>query len=303
MTAKAGGFSWGALAPLGAVAIWSGNTIVTKSAATVIDPASITLYRWLIAFALLAPFVAVSTWRARAVVRAHFWQIGILGTLGMATYQGLAYVAARTASAVDMGVIQALMPLFAALMASVLAGEGLTLWALLGSAISLVGVVVLATHGDPAALSVGASGVGDVLMLLAVVANSLYGVLLRRWAIPLSTWQQMLVQMMFAIVISVPFWLAGPMGPINAANAAIVLYAGIPASLGAPFCWIVGVKVLGASRASSFVNLLPVGVALLAWGLLGETLHWYHAIGGGLTLAGVALALRPRRAIRGALVR
>lgn len=283
------------MAPLGAVAIWSGNTIVTKSAATVIDPASITLYRWAIAFVLLAPFTLPAVWRNRAVVRRHAVPLGVLGLLGMATYQGLAYTAARTASAVDMGVIQALMPLLAALLAGALSGERLTFWRMLGVCLSLAGVIVMTTHGRPGDLFEGADSVGDGLMLIAVSANALYGVLLRRWSIPLSTWQQMLVQIGFTILVVLPFWLAGPMIGINASNAGLLLYAALPASMGAPFCWIVGVKALGASRASLFMNLLPLVVALLAFVLLGEHLHWYHAIGGAVALAGVAIGLRPGR--------
>jgi drug/metabolite transporter (DMT)-like permease len=48
-----------------------------------------------------------------------------------------------------------------------------------------------------------------------------------------------------------------------------------------------GIKILGPARASLFMNLLPIFVAVAAAGLLGETLHGYHAVGGLLALAGV----------------
>lgn len=38
-----------ALAPLLTMLIWAGNTVVTKAASGVIEPASISFYRWLIA--------------------------------------------------------------------------------------------------------------------------------------------------------------------------------------------------------------------------------------------------------------
>jgi drug/metabolite transporter (DMT)-like permease len=55
---------------------------------------------------------------------------------------------------------------------------------------------------------------------------------------------------------------------------------------------MIGIQKLGASRTSLLINLLPIVVAALAWALLGEQLHSYHAIGGALALIGVGLGLR-----------
>ena len=124
-------------------------------------------------------------------------------------------------------------------------------------------------------------------MLLAVASNALYGVLLKRWAVPLSTWQQLYVQIGFGILLLLPFWWLAPSSPLTANNAPLILYAGIPASIGAPFFWMRGIKQLGPVRASLFMNLLPLFVAGAAATLLSEQLHAYHAVGGLLALAGV----------------
>jgi drug/metabolite transporter (DMT)-like permease len=47
------------------------------------------------------------------------------------------------------------------------------------------------------------------------------------------------------------------------------------------------------------INLLPIVVAALAWVLIGEQLHAYHAIGGALALIGVGLGLRQAKIARG----
>jgi drug/metabolite transporter (DMT)-like permease len=273
--------------PLLAVLIWTGNTLVTKLASTVIDPAAITFYRWLLAGLVLTPFVARAVWRQRAVVAAHWPKLAFLGLLGMGMYQGLAYEAAKTTSAINMGVVVALMPLMSALLASLFAGEALSTSRLGGAAVSLAGLLYLSTRGQPGALLHGAAHWGDALMLVAVASNALYGVLLKRWAIPLSTWQQLYVQIGFGVLILLPFWALAPSSPITAQTLPLILYAGIPASIGSPFFWMSGIKKLGPARASLYMNLLPVFVALAAASLLGEQLHAYHAIGGLLALAGV----------------
>lgn len=273
--------------PLMAVLIWTGNILVTKAAAVAIEPAAIAFFRWLLAGLALTPFFARAVWRQRHVVSLHWKKLAFLGFLGMALFQGLAYEAARTTSAVNMGVVVALMPLFSTLLAACFAGERPTIAKIGGAALSLIGVVYLTTRGDPAALLQGSAHIGDLLMLVAVASNALYGVLLRRWGLPLSTWEQLYVQVLFGVALLLPVWLMAPASPVTAQNLPMILYAGIPASIGAPYFWMLGIKLLGPARATLFMNLLPLFVALAAWRFLGEQLHAYHAIGGTLALAGV----------------
>ncbi|WP_245432287.1 DMT family transporter [Rhizobium sp. WW_1] len=280
------------LAPLLTVLIWSGNAIVTKASAGVISPGSISFYRWLLAFVVLLPFVGRAAWRNRAQMREHWLKLAILGALGMVIYQNLAYEAAKTTSAVNMGVMLALMPLLSTFFASLLAGEKLSTASIAGGAISLLGLIYLTFQGDPTRLVNGGVHVGDGLMIIAVVSNALYGVMLRRWAMPLPMWQQLFWQIGFSTLLLIPVFLMGEISPVTTVNLPLILYAAIPTSLIAPFCWMIGIHKLGASRTSLLINLLPIIVAALAWGLLGEQLHAYHAIGGALTLIGVGLGLR-----------
>lgn len=273
--------------PVLAVLIWTGNTLVTKMAAGAIEPAAITFYRWLLAGTALTPFVLRTVWQQRAIVAAHWPKLAFLGLLGMGMYQGLAYEAAKTTSAINMGVVVALMPLMSAMLASIFAAEAITASRIGGALLSLAGLVFLSTHGHPTELLNGAAHIGDAIMLIAVASNALYGVLLKRWAVPLSTWQQLYVQIGFGLLVILPFWVMAPSSPIEAHNALLVLYAGIAASIGAPFCWMSGIKKLGPARASLFMNLLPIFVALAASTFLGEELHSFHAVGGLLALAGV----------------
>jgi drug/metabolite transporter (DMT)-like permease len=289
----------GAAAPLTTVLIWSGNTIVTKAASGVIAPGSIAFYRWVLAFLVLLPFVGPAAWRGRATALRHWKKLAALGALGMVIYQSLAYEAAATTSAVNMGVILALMPLFSTLLANILAAERLTPMRLAGGVVSLAGLVYLTSRGAPLSLASGGVHVGDGLMLIAVLANALYGVMLKRWPLPISIWQQLFWQIFFSTIMLFPIWVLGPISPITPASLPLIFYAAIPTSLAAPLCWMVGIRQLGAARAALFINLLPVVVALLAWILLGEHLHAYHVVGGAIALLGVSMGLREPRTATG----
>jgi drug/metabolite transporter (DMT)-like permease len=291
----------GVIAPLATVLIWSGNTVVTKAASGVIAPGSIAFYRWLLAFLVLLPFVGPAAWRGRATALRHWRQLAALGAMGMVVYQSLAYKAAESTTAVNMGVILALMPLFSTLLASIFASERLTLMRVVGGFVSLAGLVYLTSRGDPATLVNGGFHIGDGLMLIAVLANALYGVMLKRWSMPMPVWQQLFWQILFSTIMLLPIWLIGPISPITTTSLPLILYAAIPTSLIAPLCWMVGIRELGAARTALLINLLPVVVALLAWSVLGEQFHAYHLIGGAIALLGVSLGLREPQIVKGEL--
>ncbi|WP_312393435.1 DMT family transporter, partial [Mixta calida] len=98
----------------------------------------------------------------------------------------------------------------------------------------------------------------------------------------------------FGVLLLTPNFLHAPDISLNAANIPLVLFAGIPASIIAPFLWIQGVLRMGASTTSIFMNLVPIFTAVIAVLFLHETLHSYHFIGGGVTLLGVIIAQRLR---------
>ena len=277
------------LFPMVAVLIWSGNTVISKLAASVIAPDTISFYRWLIALAILTPWLALPTWKNRQRIKPYLSRLAVLGCLGMAAYQGLSYVAAQTSSAVNMGIIVALVPLMSAVLSSVLANEPLTRGCLIGGAISLVGVVYLLSQGHPSALLHTGFVVGDVVMFVGALGYALYSVLLRRWAMPIPTWQSLYMQISFGLLCILPWYLMTPASPITADNIGFLLYAALLASLVAPYVWFRGIAVAGPGRLALYFNLVPVFVIVIAVMVAGESLHAYHMVGGLLALAGVIL--------------
>lgn len=286
------------LFPLFAVLIWSINAIVSKLSAGAIDPVAISLYRWLLAFLVLTPFVLPGVWRNRQRVRQVWWQLALLGLLGMVLYQSLAYFAAHTVSALFMGILNALIPLLTVLLSVPLLRLAPTVGILLGSVISFSGLVWLVSAGEPQQLMTHGLGKGELMMLAASTSYALYGVLTKRWSIGLPNWQSLYVQIFFGLLFLTPNFLLAPEVTLNLHNLPLVLFAGIPASIIAPFLWIQGVQRMGASTASIFMNLVPIFTALIAVLFLHEQLHSYHFIGGGLTLVGVVLAQRVKTPLR-----
>lgn len=282
------------LFPLLAVLIWSINAVVSKVSATAIDPAAISFYRWALALIVLTPFVLPGAIRNWPAIRANWWKLLILGLLGMVLYQSLAYYAAHSVSALFMGILNSLIPLLTVLIGIFVLRVAPTVGIALGSILSLGGLVWLVSAGQPGLLLQHGIGKGELMMFGASASYALYGVLTKRWAIPLPNWQSLYVQIVFGVLLLLPNFLMAHDVQLNSQNIPLVLFAGIPASIAAPFLWIQGVMRLGANKASIFMNLAPVFTAIIAVLFLHEHLQSYHLIGGGVALLGVILSQRLR---------
>ncbi|WP_101674652.1 DMT family transporter [Alloalcanivorax mobilis] len=278
------------LFPLGAVLIFAGNNVVNRLAVGVLHPAEIGFYRWLLAGLLLTPFMVGSLRRHWGEVRPHLGRIVVLGLLGMAVYQSLAYYAATLTTATNMGIILSLMPMMALGLSIAVLGTPLTRGASVGALVSLAGVLLVVSGGDPAALLHQGVNGGDGMMIVATFAYAVYGVLLKRWRPPVPPLLLLYLQVLVAIVFLLPLLLISPKQGASLAALPLVLYAGLLASMVAPLLWMASIARLGPGRTSLFFNLLPVLTALIAAWLLGERLTGALFLGGSLILAGVLIA-------------
>ncbi|MEN9531960.1 MAG: hypothetical protein RIQ83_1184 [Pseudomonadota bacterium] len=295
------------LFPFSCMAIWAGNGIVSKLAVGVLSPAALAWSRWMVAAIILTPFLAHRAWRDRAKLRAGFYHLAALALLGMVLNQTFGYYAAQTLGATEIGLMMGLTPLITVLLSIWLLRERPTWGALLGGAISILGLAILLGQGDPSRLLTRGIQIGSVYMLLSAATYALYSVLLKKWDLGLDNWSMLYGQVLCSLLFLTPFYLLVDGQWPDGRALWLILYAGIPTSALSPWLWMQGIALLGASRTAIFMNLLPVMTAALAISWLGEKLTSYHLIGGGMTLLGVLLAqllVKPvvlRRRARGAL--
>ena len=280
------------LYPLLTVMIWAGNNVITKAAAGRIFPAEIGFYRWLLAGLMFTPFLLIPVWRNRALIKPVIGKIAVLGVLGMAIYQSLAYYAATVTTATNMGIILSLVPVMTLGMSIVSLGTRLTAGALVGAIVSFGGVLLVVSQGSWGVLVAHGVNIGDAMMLIATLAYATYGTLLKKWQLRIPPLQLLYLQILMAIVALFPLYVLSPKVGLSASNIPLVLYACIPTSMIAPLLWMKAIGTLGPSRTTLFFNLVPILTALIAAVTLGEQLAWYHFIGGVLALCGVILAER-----------
>lgn len=282
--------AWAFVLPVIAVMIWSLNIVVTRYAADLISPVSISFYRWLIAFLILTPFMLGKVWEQRQLIIQHWLQLAVLSAFGMVLYQGLAYTAAHYTTATNMGLINAFIPVFTILVSFFILKDIPNRFAIMGSILSFCGLIYVMAQGNLSALWQSGAHWGDLLMVVAVFFYAFYGVFLKKWQLKIPLLISLYIQVAFALIYHLPFiaWLG--LDSLNTANLSSVLYAGIFPSLIAPFVWMLAVQQVGPNRTSIFMNLMPVFTAIIASLWLAESWTIYHTLGGVLILIGVVMA-------------
>ncbi|MCU4579819.1 DMT family transporter [Acinetobacter gyllenbergii] len=278
--------------PLFAILFWAGNVVVSKMASHAISPVAITFYRLVLALAVMSTFVLIPVWNNRHTIKQYWKQLALGGFLSVSLFQFLSYQAASTTTATNMAIVTALIPLLTMILSSAMLKDRLSYGMLFGGALSFYGILYLLSHGSITDIWKQGVHLGDGLMLIAAAGYALYGVLLKRWKMPIPAWQSNFVQSCFAIVYVLPFFIFLPASQmqLNQQTIPLIVYASIFSSVLLSYLWIEGVRHLGPNRNSIFMNLLPLFTALIAVALLGEHLQMFHYIGGGLTLIGILIA-------------
>ena len=164
-----------------------------------------------------------------------------------------------------------------------------------GIAVSLIGVVTVLIKADVAALAAPAFTAGDIRMLLAVVAWSLYFILLRVFPAEISPMLLLGAMTVIALPLLLPFyaweWLRQGGFDVNVANVAAILAVAVFASIGTYTFWNQAVSEVGANKAGLFMHLMPLFIAMMAVIFLSEVIRPFHVAGAALIFSGLYLTV------------
>jgi len=276
--------------------IWAANWVIGRALRDAYDPITLNFWRWTIAVVAVAPFALRGLAAKREVIVKHAGILALLALLGAAVFQSLVYLGLRTTTAVNAVLINSAAPLFILLCAWLLEGERATLRQLAGVLVSFVGILVIFSRGDWAALAQLEFHAGDAWILLAVAVWGVYSVLLKRRPRELGELHLLFVISAGAVLFLLPAFVlqslhTAPRMP-TAAEAMAFLYFGLFTSVIAFSLWNWGVGVVGPNAAGFTLHLLPTFGTLLAIAFLGETFGAFHAVGIATIIAGVVLATR-----------
>lgn len=285
-----------ALALALAALFWSGNFVAGRALRGVVDPVTLNFLRWLVALAIIAPFVWNGTLAAWPVLRREWRLIAALGATGIAAFHILIYLALQSTTVTSALLILSLAPIATLLGSALLELRRPPRRQTGGALISIAGAAVLITRGDLSGILSQSFSAGDLWMLAAVAVWAAYSLILRRRPVDLPPSVALAASVAAALLMMLPLLVLFTSDPFAGLGSAGVLlsvgYIALFASAIAFVLWSRGVSQLGPVRAGQFVNLMPVFGAGLAFLLLGEAPTWAQAAGAALVLSGIAFVER-----------
>lgn len=264
--------------------IWSIWAIATRHAVTgVLGPGDVTFLRFAVSAVVLTPLL----WIGRATLRNTPFRYLLIMVVGagapfmLTTSTGMKYAPASHVATLMIG----LMPIFVALLSSLVLKSHLTTKQIVGVTVVFTGVMFIGGHSLLFNREAG-EWRGDALFVAAgflfatyTVAQRLSG--LSPWLA--TAWVNVISAALFSPVYFI--WMSPKLQQASASEVLVQIGAqGIAVSILALWLYTEAIKRLGATRAAIIGALCPALTAALAFPILGE-------IPSIITLTGVALVM------------
>ncbi len=253
--------------------IWSGwITISRYGVHTALQPADITLIRYVTALLCVSPLVFRHNWSKYRLHQYLMVGLGIGFPYTMSSFYGL-----KELKAAHVGVlVNGMLPVFGAIAA----------WFILRQRISLIrygaiGLIFLSNFimagGDT--FSAGHT-TGIFLLLCAAAYYTVHMIGVKHWSFE---WRDVLVAVSVVnTVLFLPLWFCFPTALFQADIKDIIsqaIYQGIVVNIVALMFSTYAIKHLGTITVSIFMSVVPISTAILAWLLLDESLNSFELAG------------------------
>ena len=281
----------GHLAALFCILVWGTTFISTKVLLRAFSPVEILFFRFLLGYAAL--------WLAsprflRLTDRRQELLFACAGLCGVTLYFLLENIALTYTFASNVGVIVAISPFFAGLLAFwLLRAERPGLNFFLGFVAAMLGIGLISFSGST---QLQLNPVGDVLALLAGLSWAGYSILMRKlmalgYNSLLVTRRCFFYGLLFMLP-ALPFmnfsW--GLERLADFTNSANLLFLGLGASALCFVAWTFAIQRLGAVKSCVYIYLVPVVTVVTAVLVLHERITLMAAGGTALTLLGLAIS-------------
>ena len=272
---------------------WAGNVVIGRAVSADIPPLTFTACRWGGALLIAIPFAWPHLRRDWPVLRRRWRFMAFMGVCGFAMFNAMSYHGMHDTTALNALLMQSSMPLVILVWMFVLFRERPRAAQVAGVAVSIVGVVTIATHGAPERLASLSLNPGDVWVLCAISLYALYSALLRKRPIvhPMSF---CVVAFAAATIFLVPLSAAelasGARVTGGWGSAGAILYTATLPSFASTLFFNRGIELIGPGLGGQSAHLIPLFGTVMAVAFLGERFEGFHGAGIALIAIGIVLA-------------
>ena len=281
-----------------ATLFFSGAFIAGKFSIAEFPVYSLTFFRFLIAAVVLF-LIMWKKGEDLTLEKADIPRIILLSLLGMVGYHVFFFTALKYTSSVNTSLIAATNPIMTTIMASLFLKERFPKKAVGGILISFLGVAMIVTNGSIDVIKNMNFNIGDIYMLLAVLAFSLYFIILKGIVGRVAPIKLTSYVFLFCVILLIPMVIyENPMSFLPSTTWtgwSSLIYMSIFASVIAYLIQQVSVKRIGPAKTSLYVNLVPLFSMIMAYFILGEVITLPKVLAGFMIISGVIITLKSKK--------
>jgi probable blue pigment (indigoidine) exporter len=273
--------------------LWSSASTATKIGLTSAQPFVISIFRFLIAGAIML-FVTHIVLRNRMPVKREWIQIGIYGFLNITFYLGLYVIAMQQVSAGLGSLAVATNPVFIALMSAFWFSHRIKFKNILSLLLCFMGVVLAAY---PLLQNSYATPLGIIILLVSMIAYSLGTIYYSRvnWngltILTINGWQTILGGIFLLPVLWGTY--QSDKNNFDTSFWTSVCWLAIPVSIGAVQFWLYLLKS-NPIKASYWLFLCPIFGFVIAHCMMKEPITVYTFLGVSFVISGLYLVQRKK---------
>jgi len=270
------------------------NLIVARGGVEFVPPISLAFWRWTFVFLLLLPFTFFSLKKNFNVIKKEYKQLFFLGLMGCGVCGAFPFLAGKTTSVTNMGIIYTSSPVFIIIISAIFFHEKVNFFRIIGLLSCLSGVFLIIIKANLNLLFNLNFTIGDLWILAAAIGWALYSIYLFYWKSELSIFNRFTMISFFGAISLFPFYLMEEIyfekTNFNYSFLFWSLFAAISSSIIAFTLYTKTQQKLGASLTGFTLYIFTIYAAIYGFILFDESLETFHFIGTILVFIGVYLA-------------
>ena len=275
--------------------LWGTSFPGSKLTVGTVDPLFLTFARMALGASMgLAVLAAMRRLDLRLFREPIVWALGAVNAVGFELQNAgiLLTTASKTALLVNVNIV------FIAILMALFFREAMTWPKVVGIAIGVFGVVVLATKFDPASLSGGAF-VGDVMVFGAGLVWAFYIVGIKKRVDRGGDYVALTAGILAttAILAMVPLFFVGWPLPTSQTGWLGIAYLGLVPTFGPLMLYVASMRTISPTISALLILLEVVVAAILSFFMFRDPLDAFTLVGGAFILLGAYVVTRGEKQI------